>query len=98
MGLNHGLSPYINGINRDGVRKRSYSVSTPLPSAEGTLRPSPPRHRRSEPPRDTPSRHSGRWPPSAAAPSPPGNIRTDAGRRRSTARASGRLWGKRRGR
>lgn len=69
----------------------SYSVSTLLPFEVGTLHPSPPRRRPSTPPRDTLSLHSGRWPPSAAAPSPLGNIRTDAGHRRSTARALGRL-------
>lgn len=66
---------------------KSYSASTPLPSAVGTLRPSPPHRRQSAPPRDTPSLRSGRWPPSAAAPSPPGNTQTDAGLRRWTARA-----------
>lgn len=71
----------------------SYSESTPLPSEVGTPHPSPPRRRRSAPPRGTPSPRSGRWQPSAAAPSPPGNTRTDAALRRWTARASGRLGG-----
>lgn len=74
----------------------TYSESTPLPSVEGTLHPSPPRRRQSEPPRDTPSLRSARWPPSAAAPSPPGNTQTDVGLRRWIARASGRLSGKQR--
>lgn len=69
----------------------SYSVSTPLPFVVGTLHPSLPRRRPSTPPHDTLSLRSGRWPPSAAAPSPLGNIRTDAGHRRSTAHALGRL-------
>ena len=64
------------------MMKDSYSVSTPLPSVAGTLHPSPPRRHQSAPPRDTPSLRSERWPPSAAAPSPPGNTQTDAGPRR----------------
>lgn len=68
-----------------------YSENTLLPSVVDILHPSPRHHRLWGRQCDTPSLHSGHWPPSEAEPFPPGKTQTVSEHRHWTARASGHL-------